>query len=230
MIKAARQTCIGGFADSHSADCPTSTQRCGGCTKSGFLRYRISVCWIWVREVAPQCRYGFPSGQASTCACDLSASSLAHLEEKVAEVRVIQDDFLNSDFPVTSADVVYAHSVLHHFKHLGPALDKLRAVLQPDGVAVTHDPLITWPPYRWLRKALGTFKSDSAWEHPWRWQDLEAISTRFDVAHIQGLLGASKWGLLLTWAAETLHERDLRQATDLSSVGHCLRVAMCFHA
>jgi SAM-dependent methyltransferase len=163
-------------------------------------------------------------------ACDLSASSLAHLEEKVAEVRVIQDDFLNSDFPVTSADVVYAHSVLHHFKHLGPALDKLRAVLQPDGVAVTHDPLITWPPYRWLRKALGTFKSDSAWEHPWRWQDLEAISTRFDVAHIQGLLGASKWGLLLTWAAETLHERDLRQATDLSSVGHCLRVAMCFHA
>jgi SAM-dependent methyltransferase len=165
-------------------------------------------------------------------ACDLSESSLATLEEKLEEqkirnARTLQADFLDEEFPVSNVDVVYAHSVLHHFKYLSPVLRKLKQHMIPGGVIVTRDPLVTWPPYALFRRLYQTVQSDSAWEHPLTRDDLETIAEHFHVRHVQGLIGRSKWALLWSSRVSDFHQYDLDHATNFDAIGSCLQVAMC---
>jgi len=172
-------------------------------------------------------------------ATDLSASSLDVLGEKLEKAGVsdyarIQGDFLEPDFPEAGFDVVYAHSVMHHFKHLEPFLDLLSKRMNLGGVVLTRDPLLTWGPYRLFRTLYHPFQADSAWEHPFTHSDLGTIQSYFDIDQVQGVVGRSKWGLPLAvfdtqWAEQVAkrgHERDLKEATSLNSVTHCLQVAM----
>lgn len=172
-------------------------------------------------------------------ATDLSSSSLDVLEKKLEEAGVsgytrIQGDFLDPDFPKTGYDVVYSHSVMHHFKHLDPFLDILSERMNAGGVVLTRDPLQTWEPYRLFRVLYRPFQADSAWEHPFTRSSFDTIQNYFRVDQVQGVVGRSKWGLPLAlfdtqWAervAKRGHERDLMEATSLKEIMHCLQVAM----
>jgi 2-polyprenyl-3-methyl-5-hydroxy-6-metoxy-1,4-benzoquinol methylase len=172
-------------------------------------------------------------------ATDLSSSSLDVLQEKLEEAGVsdctrIQGDFLDPDFPKTGYDVVYAHSVMHHFRHLDPFLDILSERMNAGGIVLTRDPLQTWGPYRLFRVLYRPFQADSAWEHPFTRSSLATIRDHFHVDRVQGVVGRSKWGLPLAlfdtqWARQVAkrgHERDLKEATSLDDITHCLQVAM----
>lgn len=165
-------------------------------------------------------------------ACDLSESSLATLEQKLEErdiqgARTLRADFLDEEFPVSDVDVVYAHSVLHHFKYLPPVLRQLRRCMVPGGLIITRDPLVTWPPYALFRRLYQTVQSDSAWEHPLTRDDLETVAEHFHVRHVQGLVGRSKWALLWPGRVADFHQHDLAHATDFDAIESCLQVAMC---
>lgn len=172
-------------------------------------------------------------------ATDLSSSSLDVLRKGLEEAGVsdytcIQGDFLDPDFPKTGYDVVYAHSVMHHFKHLDLFLDILSKRMNAGGVVLTRDPLQTWGPYRLFRMLYRPFQTDSAWEHPFTQSSLVTIQDYFHVDQVQGEIGYSKWGLPLVlfdmqWAEQIArrgHERDLKEATSLKEITHCLRVSM----
>ena len=172
-------------------------------------------------------------------ATDLSSSSLDVLQEKLEEAGVsdytrIQGDFLDPDFPKTGYDVVYAHSVMHHFRHLDPFLDILSERMNAGGVVLTRDPLQTWGLYRLFRVLYRPFQADRAWEYPFTRSSLATIRDHFHVDRVQGVVGRSKWGLPLAlfdtqWARQVAkrgHERDLKEATSLDDITHCLQVAM----
>jgi 2-polyprenyl-3-methyl-5-hydroxy-6-metoxy-1,4-benzoquinol methylase len=182
-------------------------------------------------ELAQQCQH--------YVATDLSSSRLEALRRKLADADVddftlVQGDFLDSDFPESGFDVVYAHSVLHHFEHIAPFLDMLHSRMHPGGIILSRDPLQTWPPYRIFRQLYRPFQTDSAWEYPFDRQSLSTIQDYFTVDEVQGLFGRSKWAVPLALVslekarqvARRQHERDLQEATSLSTIDHCLQVVM----
>lgn len=126
---------------------------------------------------------------------DLSERAAAHLNERLAhlpDARALAGDFLASGFADGAFDVVYAYSVLHHFRHLEVALDELARVLAPGGVVVTTDPLQTDPLNRFLRFCYRPFQSDRAWEWPFSRATFALIRRRFEIASVQGSQGAVK--------------------------------------
>lgn len=133
---------------------------------------------------------------------DLSESAIEYLQARLqernidnAEARTV--DFLENDFPAGSFDIVYAYSVLHHFRYLPVALDELRRVLAPGGVVITIDPLNTSYTTRLARALYRPLQSDKEWEFPFTRQSLGEIRSRFRVKHLQGLTGWAKYPLPL---------------------------------
>lgn len=172
-------------------------------------------------------------------AVDLSQSRIDRLRERLneAEIRnyeLICGDFLDSEFPREDFDLVYARSVIHHFRHLRPFLDLLHGRMAPHGVVLTYDPLNTWGPMIGMRAGMDCVRDDAAWEHPFNRDSLQAIRDRFSVEEVRGLLGKSKWAMLIGLfdsdlarkKAEEWHVEDLRERRDLSSATSCLQVAM----
>lgn len=172
-------------------------------------------------------------------AIDLSASSLeilrSRLEEEGADnFFLVQADFLEDNFHGETFDVVYAHSVLHHFKFLDPFLETLRNRMVDGGVVLSRDPTQLWRPYSIFRQLYRPFQADAAWEHPFTRDSFDTISRYFNIDQVQGVLGQSKWAIPVSffskqWArrmAEWGHEQDLRTATSMEKIGTCLQVAM----
>ena len=115
---------------------------------------------------------------------------------------VLSDSWANGDF-----DVIYAHSVLHHFAHIGPILERLRDLLASGGRIVTYDPLNTYLPVRLLRRAYRPFQTDSAWEHPFDASTLAQLETAFQVRDRLGIFGRGKWAWAMGLVAPPLARR-----------------------
>lgn len=130
-------------------------------------------------------------------AIDLSAAAIGQLQARLeseglshASARVV--DFLAPDFD-EKFDVVYAKSVMHHFRYFEDFLQILREKLNPGGFVVSYDPLQTDWVGRGLRAAYRPFQSDKEWEWPFTRHSLETIQRYFTVANIAGFSGKVKW-------------------------------------
>jgi SAM-dependent methyltransferase len=133
---------------------------------------------------------------------DLSESAIAYLQDRLRErnlegAEARKMDFLENDFPAGSFDIVYAYSVLHHFRYLNVALDELRRVLAPGGIVITIDPLNTSYSTRLARALYRPLQSDKEWEFPFDRQSFHDIDSRFRVKRLQGLTGCAKYPLPL---------------------------------
>lgn len=142
---------------------------------------------------------------ASYHAIDLSAVQVRklarHLGRKNGRPRrnahFHSGDFLSEDFAVTGFDVIYAHSVFHHFRHLDVLFDRIEAVAKPGALVVTLDPLQTWAPARALRALYRPFQTDADWEYPFDRAALRRIEARFEVLGVVGLFNRARWALVL---------------------------------
>jgi SAM-dependent methyltransferase len=133
---------------------------------------------------------------------DLSEHAVAALNRKLEErglttARAEAIDLLANPWPDASFDVVYAHSVLHHFADLDVVLAELRRILRPGGVVVTLDPLKTEPLNRLARALYRPFQTDRDWEFPFDRAALRVFERHFRIEERRGLLGAVKLALPL---------------------------------
>lgn len=171
---------------------------------------------------------------------DLSESATAELQRRIngagiSGARAIAADFLSEAFAERDFDLVYAQSVFHHFKYLDPFLARVDECLAPGGQVITSDPMATYLPLRLIRAAYRPFQRDSPWEYPFTKDTFAAVERHFDIQDLQGLMGRTKWVLLLYPLDKALGERkwdewlahDLREARSLGpELWKCMRVTM----
>lgn len=174
---------------------------------------------------------------------DLSEKALetlrGHLDKagvENAEVRAV--DFLAPDFDYEPFDIVYANAVLHHFEDFDLVMSLLHERLAPGGRIVCFDPLETAFTVRLVRALYRPFQINAAWEWPFRKHNFDVIRKYFEIEHLQGVVGLSKWVIPLTVLpvfrnsvirlGRKLHERDKVEATSLDSrLWRCMSVSMC---
>lgn len=133
---------------------------------------------------------------------DLSEKAIARLQTKLEQrglthARGEAIDFLSKDFAHEPFDVIYANSVLHHFRDFEAFLSVLHERLKPGGRVVSYDPLQT----SWLSWSVRTlyrpFQADADWEWPFTQRTFRQLAQRFDIEAVQGTLGYAKWALPL---------------------------------
>jgi 2-polyprenyl-3-methyl-5-hydroxy-6-metoxy-1,4-benzoquinol methylase len=176
---------------------------------------------------------------------DLDEPAIQRLREKLAaqnlpHARAEAIDFLAPDFPFGPFDVIYAHSVMHHFKHFDTFLQVLRERLVPGGKVITIDPLQTawtvWLPRLMYRPFQRHVNAD--WEWPFTRQSLEQIEHYFHIEAMQGCMGHAKWAIPLAMlprarqfalrVGRRLHSLDVRAATCKgSALWRCMGIALC---
>jgi len=133
-------------------------------------------------------------------ALDLAPNQIAQLRDRIgaAENRIFTaGDFLSDDYAEADFDVIYAHSVFHHFRHMEVMLARVATKLAPGGRVISYDPLETWIPIRLLRRAYRPFQTDRDWEYPFDAQGLRQIKAQFNVMDRLGVFGRGKWALVL---------------------------------
>jgi len=168
-------------------------------------------------------------------AVDLSSSSVSALAARLGplpNVTLHVGDFLDDTFTERGFDLIYAHSVLHHFKHLGVALERLESILSSSGRVISYDPLQTWGPARLLRSMYRPFQTDRAWEFPFDADALRDIERRFTVLERVGLLDRCKWAMVVAAIAPETGRRlgtrwfksDMRPRHSLVELRSCLHV------
>lgn len=168
-------------------------------------------------------------------AIDLSTSNISTLAKRLGplpRVTLHVGDFLCDSFTESGFDLIYAHSVLHHFEHLGIALDRLMSILASTGRVISYDPLQTWTPARLLRSMYRPFQTDRAWEFPFEADALEEIERRFIVLDRVGLLDRCKWAMMIAAIAPNTGRRlggrwfksDMRPRRSLAELRSCLHV------
>jgi len=131
---------------------------------------------------------------------DLSENAIEDLNKKLIERKInnaigISKDFLSDEFQMDNKekfDVIYAHSVAHHFKHFEVFLEKCHNCLREDGVLITFDPLQTYLPMYLMRQLYRPFQSDKDWEYPFKRENIKLIRKFFDIVNIQGIMGKAK--------------------------------------
>lgn len=133
---------------------------------------------------------------------DLSDLAIRNLQKKLVEnncknASAIAIDFLSPEFKEKDFDIVYAYGVLHHFENFDILLDKLNEKLNTNGTIISYDPLETSLPIKILRSLYRPFQNDKDWEWPFTKTTLDKINKNFEVVEIRGILGKSKYGILL---------------------------------
>ena len=133
---------------------------------------------------------------------DLCEEAIASLNQKLqadgipqAEAQAV--DFLNNKFDDGAFDLVYAHSVLHHFRYFDCLRDELHRVLAPGGAVISIDPLKTSCSMRLARRIYRPFQSDKDWEFPFMMGTFRSLEERFSINEVQGVMGFAKYGLPL---------------------------------
>jgi ubiquinone/menaquinone biosynthesis C-methylase UbiE len=130
---------------------------------------------------------------------DLSEQAIAVLNTKLhvhglTHAHVYAQDFLANSYPDDYFDLVYAYSVLHHFKDLNVMLKELHRVLKPGGIVISVDPLMTEPLNRVARMLYRPMQTDREWEFPFTYSTFRLLQHYFEIANIQGFMGMSKLG------------------------------------
>lgn len=133
---------------------------------------------------------------------DLSDVGIAKLSAKLKQRNLVNAsaiavDFFSADFDHSDFDIVYAYGVLHHFENFDLLISRLKQVMAPNGVIVSYDPLETSTPVKILRAMYRPFQDDKDWEWPFTKKVLKKIDANFTVEKIHGILGKSKYGVLL---------------------------------
>ena len=164
------------------------------------------------------------NGCAAYHGLDLSAREIdllkAHMP-KGSHIHYHVDDFLSDSFSETNFDVIYAHSVFHHFEHMDVLFNRIKERLAPGGQIITYDPLQVWLPIRMLRAAYRPFQTDAEWEFPFTRETCNQISNAFHVQDRFGVFNRAKWAMLLgvihprlgqrygdSWFARDVDSRD----------------------
>ena len=176
----------------------------------------------------------------SYVAIDLSRRGIEILEKrlevaKLLDAKTLVVDFLSDDFTEREFDIVYAHGVLHHFRHFDVLLARLREVLVPRGRVVAYDPLNTSLAGRVARHLYRPFQTGAAWEWPFTRQHFDRLAQDFELEAVQGLLGYSKWAAplfalplparLKLRAGQRLHALDMQRANTVGpDLWRCLHV------
>jgi SAM-dependent methyltransferase len=133
-------------------------------------------------------------------ALDLAPAQIAQLQDRIgaAPNRVFSvGDFLSDDYAEADFDMIYAHSVFHHFRHMDVMLDRVAQKLAPGGRVISYDPLEIWVPIRLIRRAYRPFQTDRDWEYPFDAPAVAQIAGRFQVIDRLGVFGRGKWALVL---------------------------------
>jgi 2-polyprenyl-3-methyl-5-hydroxy-6-metoxy-1,4-benzoquinol methylase len=169
---------------------------------------------------------------------DLSQPAITQLNEKLLlnnlpHAQAVAFDFLQSDFPYESFDIIYAYGVMHHFKYFDAFLSLLHERLNHGGKVISFDPMETSLPIWLARRLYRPFQIDSDWEYPFSQQNFKLIEKYFTIKAIQGVLGYSKWGLPLAIfpfgsdLVSQLHEYDVTSATvPGDDLWRCMQVAL----
>lgn len=143
-------------------------------------------------------------------ALDLSGVQIEQLKHNLGRApnrHFHVGDFLSDAFSEQGFDVIYAHSVLHHFRYISPALDKIKQVGKPGCRIVTLDPTQTWLPARLFRAVFRPFQTDAAWEYPFDRETLTYIEDHFEVTTCLGLFRKAKWALIMGMLSPGLGRR-----------------------
>lgn len=130
---------------------------------------------------------------------DLSEQAIYVLNAKLRERQLTHasasaQDFLANSYPDNYFDLVYAFSVLHHFKDVNSMLQEMCRILKPGGVVISFDPLMTEPFNRLARIIYRPLQSDRDWEWPFTRTTFRIIRKYFEIADMQGFLGMTKLG------------------------------------
>ena len=170
-------------------------------------------------------------------AVDLSEVHLQNLQHRLnasgirnATLKAV--DFLSNEFSDSEFDLIYARSVLHHFKHFEKLLDHLELKLRPGGRIITYDPIQVWRPIKLARALVRPWQTDAEWEYPFDAPALRAIEARFVVLDRRGIWGRSKWASIIGLVAPnygsrfatSLHAADMKNNTTPRSVHRCLQI------
>ena len=133
---------------------------------------------------------------------DLSERGIEVLQRKINHIttaKAIAVDFLSDDFTENEFDIIYAYGVLHHFENVPLLAKTLNDKLAREGKIIAYDPMKTSFPI-WLARALyRPFQSDASWEFPFGRKTLKIFEENFQVLEARGVLGWSKYYLLLSW-------------------------------
>ncbi|MBM9616709.1 class I SAM-dependent methyltransferase [Desulfobulbus rhabdoformis] len=185
--------------------------------------------------------YYLASNAGSYLGIDLSQEALKQLDDYfkrkgVANARVQCVDILSKDFTETGFDIIYAQGVLHHFMPIDIVLQVLQDKLAPKGRIVTLDPMQTSLLTRSVRAIYHPFRIDREWEWPFTRDTFTCIGNYFQITHLQGAMGLSKWAIPLVFCnkafavrmAQYLHGKDMLSATSQQSfLWGCMQIAMC---
>ena len=133
---------------------------------------------------------------------DLSDVATNQLQQKLdalncPDAKAIAVDFLADEFSESDFDIIYAFGVLHHFENFEILMHRLAEKLKPGGEVISFDPLETSAPVILLRKLYRPFQQDKEWEWPFNRKTFHRISKYFEIVELRGVLGKSKYGLLL---------------------------------
>jgi len=119
----------------------------------------------------------------------------AELKERgLTHARAYAQDFLDNPYPDNHFDLIYAYSVLHHFKNMTVFLEEMHRVLKPSGQIISFGPMMTEPANRLARRFYRPLQSDRDWEWPFTHSTFRLLRRYFEVVDQRGLLGMVKLG------------------------------------
>lgn len=127
---------------------------------------------------------------------DLSPMGINNLNGRLkyipgAKAEVV--DFLSKNFKEKNFDLIYAYGVLHHFKDVDELIARLQEKLADGGQIVSHDPLQTSLPIKFIRIIYRPFQSDKDWEWPFSKKTYFKFEQAFDIVERRAVLGKAKW-------------------------------------
>lgn len=169
---------------------------------------------------------------------DLSDQGIEKLNTKIAHLphaKALAIDFFSDEFTEGPFDVIYAYSVLHHFKNVDNLVARLEEKLAPNGIIISYDPLKTSIPVAIARALYRPFQTDAAWEFPFGKTSLNKLENAFNFKEARGVLGNSKWYALyqflplskskkIAWGAKA-HQKDWEQsATSRKHLLTCMQL------
>ena len=133
---------------------------------------------------------------------DLSDVAIASLQKRIEDsnfknAQALAVDFLSPEFEHSDFDVIYAYGVLHHFENFDLLVSRLKEKLKTGGIIISYDPLETSFPIKMLRAIYRPFQDDKDWEWPFTKTVLKKIRNNFKIEEVRGVLGESKYGVLL---------------------------------
>lgn len=147
---------------------------------------------------------------------DLSPKGIENLNRRLesipgakAEVR----DFLSEDFKENNFDLIYAYGVLHHFRDVDELILRLNEKLSKNGEIISHDPLQTSLPIKFIRTIYRPFQGDKAWEWPFSKKTYYKFEEAFEIKERRAVLGTAKW-IALAGFLPISNEKKIKKAQE----------------